>query len=86
MEPTDVATPTGAPAEVKTPEQVVADILPIETDPPSAQRVLEEVPFWFHTFALNDGDCYFARTVGRRSIEGNRGDWIPAKPALRPLR
>jgi len=63
VEPTDVATPTGAPAEVKTPEQVVADILPIQTDPPSAQRVLEEVPFWFHTFALNRAEGIYTPGV-----------------------
>lgn len=37
----------------RTPEQQVADILPIEADPGEAERVLAEVPFWFHTFALN---------------------------------
>jgi tRNA (mo5U34)-methyltransferase len=37
----------------RTPEQQVAEILPIEADPGDAQRVLDEVPFWFHTFALN---------------------------------
>jgi tRNA (mo5U34)-methyltransferase len=36
-----------------TPEQEVADILPLEVDPAVARRVLGEVPFWFHTFALN---------------------------------
>jgi tRNA (mo5U34)-methyltransferase len=53
MEPSELAVPVGAPEGLKTPEQVVADILPIEADPPRAQRVLDEVPFWFHTFALN---------------------------------
>ena len=53
MEPSELAVPVGATEHVKTPEQVVADILPIEADPPRAQRVLDEVPFWFHTFALN---------------------------------
>ena len=38
---------------MKTPEQKVADILPLEVDPVLARRVLREVPFWFHTFALN---------------------------------
>jgi tRNA (mo5U34)-methyltransferase len=37
----------------KTPEQEVADILPLEVDAVVARRVLGEVPFWFHTFALN---------------------------------
>lgn len=47
MQPTEVV-PQTAP-----PEQQVADILPIEADPGEARRVLREVPFWFHTFALN---------------------------------
>ena len=37
----------------ETPEQEVADILPLDVDPAVARRVLGEVPFWFHTFALN---------------------------------
>jgi tRNA (mo5U34)-methyltransferase len=57
MEPFDLAAPADAPlreaAPAKTPEQEVADILPIEADPEDAMRVLDEVPFWFHTFALN---------------------------------
>jgi tRNA (mo5U34)-methyltransferase len=53
MEPSELAVPVGVPEQVKTPEQVVADILPIEAEPHRAQRVLDEVPFWFHTFALN---------------------------------
>ena len=56
MEPTELATRLEAPEPTKTPEQVVADILPIEAEPPRAQRVLDEVPFWFHTFALNRDD------------------------------
>jgi len=34
-------------------ERQVADLLPIEADPDAARAVLESVPFWFHTFALN---------------------------------
>lgn len=34
-------------------ERAVADLLPIEADPADCRRALEEVPFWFHTFALN---------------------------------
>jgi tRNA (mo5U34)-methyltransferase len=45
--------PTEAPERTGTPEQQVADILPIEAEPGEAERVLAEVPFWFHTFALN---------------------------------
>ena len=65
MEPSEVATGFEAPDQVKapvptkTPEQVVADMLPIEADPLQAEQVLEEVPFWFHTFALNrEEDIY----------------------------
>lgn len=47
MEPMEVSRRAG------TPEQEVADILPIEASPSEAERVLAEVPFWFHTFALN---------------------------------
>jgi tRNA (mo5U34)-methyltransferase len=34
-------------------EREVADLLPIEADPADARAVVEGVPFWFHTFALN---------------------------------
>jgi SAM-dependent methyltransferase len=40
-------------AELTKAERQVADLLPIEADPADAEAVLEEVPFWFHTFALN---------------------------------
>jgi tRNA (mo5U34)-methyltransferase len=53
MEPSDLATRNEVAEQTKTPEQVVADILPIEADLLEAERVLEEVPFWFHTFSLN---------------------------------
>jgi len=45
--------------ELTTAERQVADLLPIEADPADAEAVLEEVPFWFHTFALNrEADLY----------------------------
>jgi tRNA (mo5U34)-methyltransferase len=34
-------------------EREVADLLPIEADPADARAVVDGVPFWFHTFALN---------------------------------
>jgi tRNA (mo5U34)-methyltransferase len=34
-------------------ERQVADLLPIEVDPTLARAVVETVPFWFHTYALN---------------------------------
>ncbi len=48
---------------MKTPEQEVAEILPIEVDPASARRVLGEVPFWFHTFALNRAEGIYTPGV-----------------------
>jgi len=34
-------------------ERAVADLLDIEAAPAKARAVLDRVPFWFHTFALN---------------------------------
>jgi hypothetical protein len=34
-------------------EREVADLLPIEVDPAVARATVKEMPFWFHTFALN---------------------------------
>ncbi len=48
---------------MKTPEQEVADILPLEVHPVSARRVLGEVPFWFHTFALNRAELIYTPGV-----------------------
>ena len=36
----------------------MADLLPIGADEETAQAALEDVPFWFHTFSLNDGALY----------------------------
>jgi tRNA (mo5U34)-methyltransferase len=47
---------TTALAGLTAAEREVADLLPIEADPADAEAVLDEVPFWFHTFALN-GDA-----------------------------
>jgi tRNA (mo5U34)-methyltransferase len=43
--------PTGA-------EREVADLLPIGVSAAAAREVLERVPFWFHTFALDGGTLY----------------------------
>jgi len=56
----------------KTPEQEVADILPLEVDPVVAQRVLGEVPSWFHTFELNRAEGIY--TLG--------GDGPPVPAAI----
>jgi tRNA (mo5U34)-methyltransferase len=50
-------------AGAKTPEQEVAEILSIEVDPVSARRVLADVPFWFHTFALNRAEGIYTPGV-----------------------
>jgi tRNA (mo5U34)-methyltransferase len=47
-------------AELTSAERQVADLLPIEADPADAEAVLEEVPFWFHTFALNSAAGLYA--------------------------
>ena len=47
----------------ETPEQEVADILPLDVDPAVARRVLGEVPFWFHTFALNRAEGIYTPGV-----------------------
>jgi tRNA (mo5U34)-methyltransferase len=39
-------------------ERAVADLLPIGADEEAAQAALNDVPFWFHTFSLNDGALY----------------------------
>lgn len=43
--------PTGA-------EREVADLLPIHSSAAAGRRVLERVPFWFHTFSLDGGALY----------------------------
>ncbi|HEY8983215.1 MAG TPA: class I SAM-dependent methyltransferase [Streptomyces sp.] len=39
--------------EVTAAEREVADLLPLDIPVPECERVLREVPIWFHTFALN---------------------------------
>ena len=39
-------------------ERAVADLLPIEAGPEEARDLLERVPLWFHTFALNRAGIY----------------------------
>ena len=46
-------------------ERAVADILEIEAAPAAARAVLEAVPFWFHTFALNRHDGIYTPGVAR---------------------
>jgi tRNA (mo5U34)-methyltransferase len=53
------------PAELTSAEREVADLLPIEAEPEQAHRVLEEVPYWFHTFALNRAAGIYAPGTAR---------------------
>jgi tRNA (mo5U34)-methyltransferase len=52
-------------AELTSAERQVADLLPIEADPAAARVVLDEVPFWFHTFALNRAEGIYAPGYAR---------------------
>src|SRR6478609_8533133 len=51
--------------EVTEAERAVADLLPIGADPRAARRVLERVPLWFHTFALNRRHGLYTPGVAR---------------------
>ena len=54
------------PIAVPTPaEQAVGNLLEIEAAPPDARAVLESVPFWFHTFALNRHEGIYTPGVAR---------------------
>ena len=46
-------------------EREVADLLPMEADPTDARGVLESLPFWFHTFALNPAAGLYPPGVAR---------------------
>jgi tRNA (mo5U34)-methyltransferase len=46
-------------------ERQVADLLPIEVDPDVARASAEEVPFWFHTFALNRAEGIYTPGAAR---------------------
>jgi tRNA (mo5U34)-methyltransferase len=52
-------------AELTSAEREVADLLPIEADPSDALAVLDEVPYWFHTFALNRAEDIYAPGTAR---------------------
>lgn len=56
-------------------ERDVAAEVPIEAPPDRARAVLESVPFWFHTFALNRSLGLFTPGVARD--HGYRLDSIP---------
>ena len=46
-------------------ERRVADLLAIEVDPVLARAIVETVPFWFHTFALNRGEGIYTPGAAR---------------------
>jgi tRNA (mo5U34)-methyltransferase len=52
-------------AELTPAERQVADLLPIEAEPREARAVLDEVPYWFHTFALNRAEGIYAPGYAR---------------------
>jgi len=56
---------SAARPEITAAERAVADLLPIEADPAEARRVLESVPLWFHTFALNREHGLYTPGVAR---------------------
>jgi tRNA (mo5U34)-methyltransferase len=48
-----------APPKPTAAERQVADLLPIDADADAAEAVLDRVPLWFHTFALDrSGEVY----------------------------
>jgi tRNA (mo5U34)-methyltransferase len=51
--------------EITDAERAVADLLPIGADPQTARRVLDRVPLWFHTFALNPEHGLYTPGVAR---------------------
>jgi tRNA (mo5U34)-methyltransferase len=51
--------------ELTSAEREVADLLPIEADPADAEAILEQVPYWFHTFALNRAEGIYAPGTAR---------------------
>lgn len=46
-------------------ERGVADLLPLAVDPEAARQVLDRVPLWFHTFALNSEHGLYTPGVAR---------------------
>jgi tRNA (mo5U34)-methyltransferase len=66
---------TDAVTRASSAEREVADLLPIEADPVDAQRVREQVPYWFHTFALNRSEGIYTPGTAR-----NHRYRVPAIP------
>jgi len=52
-------------------EREVADLLPIEVDPAVARATVKEVPFWFHTLALNRAEGIYTPGAARDHTLGH---------------
>ena len=63
--PDEGLAPLEVPPEPTAAERQVADLIQIETDPETAAAVLERVPLWFHTFALDRSRELYTRGVAR---------------------
>jgi tRNA (mo5U34)-methyltransferase len=57
-------------------EREVADLLPIDASPSDARTVLDTVPLWFHTFALNPAEDLYTPGVARD--HRYRIPWLPS--------
>jgi tRNA (mo5U34)-methyltransferase len=57
--------PSEDPPEPTAAERQVADLIPIETDPETAEAVLDRVPLWFHTFSLDGSRELYTHGVAR---------------------
>jgi SAM-dependent methyltransferase len=53
------------PPEPTDAERQVADLIPIDADPETAGDVLERVPIWFHTFALDRSRGIYTHGIAR---------------------
>jgi tRNA (mo5U34)-methyltransferase len=62
--------------EITDAERAVADLLPLGAEPEAARQVLDRVPLWFHTFALNKEHGLYTPGVAR-----DHRYRIPALPA-----
>lgn len=58
-------TPASQIPEITDAERGVADLLPLGVDPEAARQVLDRVPLWFHTFALNSEQGLYTPGVAR---------------------
>jgi tRNA (mo5U34)-methyltransferase len=57
--------PLEVPPEPTAAEREVADLIPIEADSDTARVVLDRVPLWFHTFALDPSNKVYTPGIAR---------------------